>query len=257
MVRRHFGNSVPSKSGGVFIAELDLITGFASRLTYEEARRDPEWSYDGSSIFYLDEIKIGSGFYQQQLDGSGTERLVRSDGYQVDLSPGGKWLAFARGREIIAGDLYTLNLACGVEIALDTTQASAGRPDFSPDSRYIVYSRFPGTGPAVRPVDWPGFQLHTDMAAMPPKWAPDGKYIYFLNPQDGIYRVPVRMEPRFQPIGEPEKVLSTSGEVSFDIDATGDTLAVTAGSVDFTGNTFDFHSTLIWTQNWAQSLSKE
>ena len=97
--------------------------------------------------------------------------------------------------------------------------------------------------------------------AQHPMWAPDGKSLYFLVDGDGIYQVPVTTEPFFDVRGEPQRVVGTrsaGGSVWFDISPDGNTLVISASSIDadLLGEQKNY-STLVWWQNWAQSLSKD
>jgi len=109
----------------------------------------------------------------------------------------------------------------------------------------------PGT--AYSPIRYAG--------AKRPKWAPDGKSIYFIVSNDGIYQVPVTTDPIFRVLGEPVKIVSVTtgpGSEWFDISPDGNTLAITSTEVGIdTRETQKTYTTLMWWQNWAQSLEKD
>ncbi|GMQ81333.1 MAG: hypothetical protein BMS9Abin05_0764 [Rhodothermia bacterium] len=248
---------VSSATGESIIAEYDLDTEFASQLTFGDSRSDPKWSADGSTLYFSSLGSGSDGVYQRQAAGSGKERLIVPDGLQPNPSPDGKWLAFVRLSARSGADILAINLETGDEIALDTTQANTMYPDFSPGGRYVAFSYYPDPGIAVRSVGGNGYQIITDLTALYPKWSEDGKYIYYAVLEDGIYRVPVALKPGLQLLGGPERIVSVRGQsASFDIDPTGNYLIVTANEVDFRQPNVKSFSTLVWTQNWAQSLSE-
>ena len=112
----------------------------------------------------------------------------------------------------------------------------------------------PITGTAYGPIGHP--------QAVLPKWAPDGKSLYFMVWGDGIYRVPVTTEPIFRVLGEAERVVQVRGRGRinewFDISPDGNTLAITATSIGAeTPSEQKNYSTLVWWQNWAQTLKDE
>ena len=94
-----------------------------------------------------------------------------------------------------------------------------------------------------------------------PKWARDGKSIFFTVVGDGVYRIPVTTEPTFTVTGEAQKIVASrvnSEQFFIDISPDDKTLAITAYSVevDLRGGQKDYSTLMRW-QNWAQSLSKD
>jgi hypothetical protein len=184
--------------------------------------------------------------------------LVEGDAASPNLSRDGKWLSFVRD-----SDLFLYNLESESESVLDSTLGVQRDPDFSPDSKYVAFGvSGPGGGRIdVRSVDGTSKNTLNYPQAQLPKWAPDGKSLYFLVQGDGIYKVPVTTDPSFEVLGVPQKVVglqSSVGSVWFDISPDGNTLAMsgTSTDADLKGDGKNY-STLMWWRNWAQSLKDE
>ncbi len=210
------------------VSEYVLETGLFRRRTFGDARRDPDWSPDGSFLYFDGFGSSSPGIYRQAANVSGEEvRIIEGEAINPNLSPDGIWLAFSRDT-----DVFLHNLHSGNESVIDTTSGRQWHPDFSPDSRYIAFeSDVSGIWDvAIRPVSGTAYIPVSHPRARRPQWAPDGKSLYFLVLGDGIYRVPVTTEPSFDIRGEAQKVVDVRGirgTVWFDISPDGNTLAIT------------------------------
>lgn len=241
------------------VSEYDLESKIFMSRTFGDSRRDPDWSSDGSFIYFDGRNSQSQGIYKQAVDITGEEILVVDGNVgNPNLSPDGKWLAFHRD-----ADIYLYDFESGTESVVDSSAGNNWHPDFSPDSRYLAYeTNTSGTWQvAVRPIDGAAYSPLDHAGARRPKWAPDGKSLYFIVSNDGIYTVPVTSTPFFQILGDAEKIVSISGTLGnqwFDISPDGKTLAITANSVDVDVRVVQKnYSTIMWWQNWAQSLSKD
>jgi Tol biopolymer transport system component len=204
------------------------------------------------------------GIYQQQKNTPGEEvQVVSGNASNPHLSPNGNWLAFSR-----QDDIFIFDLQKETESLVDSLAGNQWFPSFSPDSRYIAYQSSSATDLQstyeiiVRPVFGTAYvSFGNPLSARRPVWGPDSKYIYFQVLDDGIYRVSITTEPFFQVIGDPEKIVSTGGETYsqyFDISPDGNTLVFTGDPNDTESRIgAKKYSTIVWWQNWAQSLSDE
>lgn len=241
------------------VSEYDLETGLFRRRTFGDVRRDPDWSHDGSFLYFDGWRSSSPGIYRQAVDVSGEQvRVIEGRAVSPNLSSDGNWLAFSRDT-----DVFLYNIQSGTETVVDSSAGNQNRPDFSPDNRYLAFETSASgkrdvavrlvTGTAYIPISYP--------RALRPKWAPDGKSLYFIVAGDGIYRVPITTEPFFDIRGEAQKVVDVRGSLNnvwFDISPDGNTLAITATSIatDRQGERKNY-SILMWWRNWAQSLSRD
>jgi len=239
--------------GSKFIASVDLEREFATRLTSGGDYEDPDWSFDGSSVYYSDP---SGKIYRRSADGSGAQEDISVNGMQVTTSPRGNTLSYIqRGFDRTHEVLLAYDLDAAEESVIDSTNSLKSRPTFSPDGQYIAFTHFPEAGIGARSIIDGVYQPLTELVGVRPIWSADGEYVYFGIHNNGIYRIPVSNESRLQVNGPPTKILSLVGSVSFDVDSTGDRLIVVASNVDFTRPNDQYSSTLLWKQNWAQSLS--
>lgn len=252
----HFdsGGSAPQ-----FVSEYNLETDIFTTRTFGDAnRRDPDWSANGSVLYYDGWRSESPGIYRQSIGISSSEdHVVEGNAIHPNLSRDGKWLSFMRD-----GDLFLYNLESKIETVLDSTQGSQRYPDFSPDSKYVAFEVLGNDYRTdVRSVDGTSSYTLGYPEARFPKWAPDGNSLYFFVQKDGIYNVPVTTDPSFEVRGEAKRIVglrSAVGTVFFDISPDGNTLAISATSIDanLQGEQKNY-STLMWWRNWAQSLSRE
>jgi len=243
-----------------FVGEFDLQSRVYTQKTFGTARRDPDWSSDGSSLFFDGTFSAIPGIFRQSVDTSVEETLlIEGIAANPNLSLDGKWLAFSRD-----SDIYLYDFESGIESVVDSSDSNQFHPDFSPDSRYISFETFmSGVWQiAVRPLDGSTYSPLSLTNSRRPKWASDGKSIYFHHfPLNAIYRVPVTTDPIFRVTGEAQKVVevqSTRNITWFDVSPDGKYLVIAGSEVgnDISRSTRNY-STLMWWQNWAQSLSKE
>jgi len=243
-----------------FVSEYDLEKKLFSRRTFEDSRRDPDWSADGSYIYFDGYRSQSLGIYKQSIDVTGEEILVvEGHAYNPNLSADGNWLAYGDDN-----DIWLYELESGIKSVVDSSSGEQHFPEFSPDSRYLAFQT-QATGVwevAVRPILGTAYVPIGYPRSGRPKWAPDGKSIYFSILGDGIYSVPVTTDPFFEVRGDAEKIVSVTGRFItsgwFDISPDGNTLAITGTLVNADTQVAEkTYSTIMWWRNWAQSLSKE
>jgi serine/threonine protein kinase/Tol biopolymer transport system component len=185
----HLALSVRELDGDVWV--LDIKREVMNRLTSTRAdERNPVWSGDSRSVFYMSDAGGSSTIYRIAADGSGApERLSSSDEFlvPVSLSPDGKTLVVYQLKTGTA--LYEIK-----SIALEgdrTPQPMFTLPFtdpsivFSPDGRWVAYAsnesgrlevyaqRFPTRNEA--PV-----QISSDGGSTP-VWRGDGREILYVD----------------------------------------------------------------------------
>jgi hypothetical protein len=77
--------------------------------------------------------------------------------------------------------------------------------------------------------------------------------MYFRAPGQGISRVAVNTDGGFRTVGEPESVVTAPYTAEFDVSPDGRYLAVAGTSVSLSAPSARV-ATIVWWQNWAQSL---
>ena len=188
--------AVQEESGNLWIYDL---SGAASRrrLTFGGSNNFPIWTRDGQRIIYSSNRDGGGAIYWQRADGNGpAERLTEPKQRIVvasSLSQDGKTLAFNdNGGD---PDIWMLHLDGDrkPQPLIEAKGSVQWRGSFSPDGRWIAYASdeskrqqiyvqpFPPTG-----AKW---QITTN-GGDSPLWSPDGKKLFYLEAQTGIYAQP-------------------------------------------------------------------
>jgi serine/threonine-protein kinase len=176
-------------SRDIWIKQLDH--GPFTRLTFSGQDRRPTWSPDGRMVAFVRDTLTGGDVYGKQADGSGpdmvlasTERLIQA----VEWSADGNWLILRtdnadEGR----GDILGVHLAGDNEVVpLVTSPYEELQPALSPDIRWIAYvSNESGQQEVyVRPFPETAsgrWQISIN-GGTHPRWAPDGRELYYLLP---------------------------------------------------------------------------
>lgn len=184
--------------------------GLIRQLTWNSGIREkmPHWTPDGKNIVYWSDEDGEEKLYQIPAEG-GKHSLITSDKrgwhFPALTSPDGKWVVYSN-EEL---ELVVVDLKNGKTRVIDTAGWEIREYSWSPDSRFIVYSRPEANGNNIVliwdsqtnniiPVTNDYFNSHS------PSFDPDGKYLYFLsdrisNPRlDGnefIYALDKRTKP--------------------------------------------------------------
>ena len=174
--------SVPAEHGPTF--DLTRSPGTAERW--------PSWSPDGTWVAYFSDR---SGEYELTLrraDGTGGERTVTHLGpgfrYHIFWSPDSTKIAFVdQSMAINVCDVKT-GAVKAIDHGIDLFEGGLERfrANWSPDSRYVVYSRDRDDRvSAVFLYDTEKSELHTLTTGFAenddPVFDPDGKYLYYLS----------------------------------------------------------------------------
>ncbi|MEM1092692.1 MAG: amidohydrolase, partial [Pseudomonadota bacterium] len=152
----------PDGSTLVFDMLGDLYTvplsgGEAKALTADIAwNMQPRFSPDGEQIVFVSDRNGGDNLWLMAADGTGEATELTSDRAQLfhnpAWSPDGQWLAARKGyvstRSIPAGEIWLVHAGGGgkglqvVErIGKQRAQKNIAEPAFSPDGRYLYYSK--------------------------------------------------------------------------------------------------------------------
>ena len=180
-----------SSSGEYDVWILDLERGTVDRLTTDQGRdSEPIWSPDSTRIAYHSGAQPGGpGIFIRRADGAGSvERLTTGTHLPVDWSADGKWIAYAdfgdRGISIA-----TVTGLMRVDIEGDHTPRvliKGGNGRVSPTENWVATTS-PTTGTDeiyVLPfTDSRGRTRISTDGGHNPKWAPDGKTLFYCRGQ--------------------------------------------------------------------------
>jgi eukaryotic-like serine/threonine-protein kinase len=170
-------------SSDIWVYNL-AATSAIRRLTNQGSNTRPIWTPDGERVTYASDRDGAWGIYWQKADGSDVaERLIEPmDGaslYPESWSPDMATLSYA----VVQGDwdLWTFSLSSGEsELFLDTANNEFGSV-FSPDGRWLAYSRtdFQPFRVQVQPFPPTGveFDVLQDGETWP-VWSPDGSALF-------------------------------------------------------------------------------
>ena len=191
-----------------------LPDGPLSRLTFDSTvQQRPRWSPDGRSVLYLT-ARYGNAYdlYQRPADGTGSEQpLIRGIPGLLDAAwtPDGKALVVRIGGQTgVERSLFLFRP--GVDTAPRPLVADAqwdeAAPAVSPDGRWLAYESnetgrkevyvrpFPGT-------DGGKWQVST-AGGHAPRWARNGRELFYVNLARELMAVPVPAAPPFAASGQ-------------------------------------------------------
>jgi len=212
------GSGTGAGALNVWIKQLDR--GPFTRISFGGADRRPVWSPDGKMVAFVRDTMGTSVVMGRYADGSRPDTvLVHIDrqAQEVDWSRDGKWIVVRTDNGSAgAGDLV------GVRTSGDTTPVplvsgpyTELNPAVSPDGRWLAYaSNESGQNEVfVRPfpnTNGGRWQVSTGGGYMP-RWAPDGKALYFIEPASArLMVVPVTTNPTFA-TGDARTLFSAAG----------------------------------------------
>ena len=200
----------------IWVKELD--DGPLSRLTFHDATdRRPQWSRDGSRIFYTSDriTGLGSNHYDlwiQPSDGTGVPEMfldLEASVLEARLTPDERVFVLRLGG--LSGAVGVRDLV-GLEVGFSESFPVATEPydekgvALSPDGRWVAYeSTETGRDEIyVRPFpDAEGgkWQVSTG-GGFNPKWSPDGDEIFFVDGNFSMVVAEVRTEGTTLRVGE-------------------------------------------------------
>jgi len=232
------------------------------QLTFDDLSRGPLFTSDDSELFFsLLEDTTLHVVSLPTTPGSGAElKSVIENAIQAEISPDGKWMASVsldpKKRDTI---LLLIDLETDLVVWADSSEDRVWSPSFSPDSRFVAFGTTidQQSQYVIRPVSGSARYPLTSIQQADDKirWLESGGYLYY-EVDAGIGRIPVRTQPTFNILGDPELILPLGNRRGWDIGSDGNTIVVVTANVDVQETSLT-ESKIYWYQNWSDHLKRE
>jgi serine/threonine protein kinase/Tol biopolymer transport system component len=222
-----FDRQPPASAVDVWI--LDLQRGVTSRLTFAKTAADaPLWSPDGHYVAFASLQELGVGIYRRASNLTGAEELVLKRDVSTGILPSdwsadGKYLIYDLATPRGKLDEWVLPVG-GKPMELLHEPYAESQGQFSPDGKWLAYVSDESGSPQIYVQSFPalGAKLQVSSAGgMQPRWARDGKELYYLAPDGKLMAAAVSTEGTFEVRGT-EALFATT----LDTTATRQTYAV-------------------------------
>jgi tricorn protease len=216
------------RAGNADIYLVPSTGGTPARLTWHSAWDSPEcWERDGRGLLFTSyRDTLEANLYRVSVDGGLPRRILYDRGYNVAVSPDGRWIAYVRGRTpwwrqhyqgSAARDIWVREIDGGTSYRIVHSRHNDDRPMWSADGSTIYFLSeradsvgniwkvevdMPGPGEDRSPVVTDGpFQVtfHDHDGAQMPKISEDGTLIAYEY-DAGVWTLAV-------PDGEPSEVV--------------------------------------------------
>ncbi len=208
----------------------DLQSGSAKRFTFDPAIDAlPVWSPDGSRLIFASSRQQVFKLFIKNADGAQEENLVArtdTDNFSNDWSRDGKYVLFTQGR-----DLWFVTFPLLKSSLFLKAPATLKNGKFSPDGKWVAYNSNESGKWEILVTSFPEAQGKWQVSTgggEQPRWAGDGKEIFFLSPEGKIMAVPVKAEAGFDagaPVAlfqaSPRESVALSDQVRYDVDRNG------------------------------------
>jgi Tol biopolymer transport system component len=191
----------------------DLERSTRTRFTFKEGNQvAPEWTPDGSRILYQDSRT--DTIMVRSADGTGAPTRV-AKGREPSVSSEGRYLLYDIQAGSTQEDIWYLDREDerGEPQLFLATPARDYRPRFSPDGNYVAYASDESGDFDIYLKRFPGgegkWQVSTNGGDRP-RWARDGRSIYYQQDNCDLMEVSVTFEPALT-LGTPRMVVDCVG----------------------------------------------
>jgi serine/threonine protein kinase/Tol biopolymer transport system component len=222
---------------------FDVAREVGERLTFgPEDDFGPNWSADGSRIFFSSRRGGGIHLFEKPSRGSMAETLVREDDlgkFNPHPSPDGQHLVYVAGGGIIArSDIWVASRSADASTKpfLETPFIES-QPQFSPDGRWVAFMSNKSGRPEVYVTSFPLGESETLVSAAGgslPRWSRNTREIFYLAPDGMLTVVDVQLSGERLEIGPPRRLFairSRPGRLDafpYDLSPAGDRILVNA-----------------------------
>jgi eukaryotic-like serine/threonine-protein kinase len=173
----------------------DLDRGTPMRLTFDDAAKySPLWSRDGATLFMGAETR-DQNIVKRPADGSGKPEIVLTgrNAEPLDFSRDASWMLLSMQNEKTVDDLLRFDLATKKVTPVLASPFAEYDAALSPDDRFVAYvSDRSGTEEVyVSPVAGEGLWQVSSAGGVVPRWHPNGRELFYLQPPDRLMSVDV------------------------------------------------------------------
>jgi Tol biopolymer transport system component len=220
---RRIAAELVTSRGGFDVGVVDPATGALARLTSDGQSRNPVWSPDGRTVYYVS-ARTGAGMiWRQPADGTGTPESLAAVGVGALLSPSrdGRWLAVLDGRALRGYDLVA-----GALRDVATEAAWAEHLALSPDGRWVAYTTTEGGRRRVVARPFPGGGAPVPLTLEEggePVWSADGRTLFYLATREQLRSMSLaagpalRVTARRDEVSGPWFALSAGSRQHYDV----------------------------------------
>lgn len=195
---------------------VDLVRGSVNKI---RAATYPVWTSDGKYLAVRDNTPPGTGLSWYRADGAGERQRIYSSENNVTaygFSADGKELVFMANSAATHQDLFALPLdltdrehpKAGTPRVLVQTAATEVFPTLSPDGKWLAYGSNESGRVEVYVKPYPSgsgrWQVSTNGGAAP-LWAPNGRALYFLSPDNHIMTAEITPQSDSIAHGQPKQ----------------------------------------------------
>ena len=203
--RLAMGVGLASGALGIWIKQLER--GPFTRLTFGGQDRRPAWSPDGREVAFIRDSFTRSSVFARQADGSTPDRLAGRLPVQVQevaWSPDGRWLVLRTDNGGPgAGELIGLRTGGDTTpVPLVASPFTELHPAVSPDGRWIAFTSNESGANEIYVRPFPsttsGRWQVSNGGGVQPRWAADGRELFFLDGASRLVAARVRSAPGFE-----------------------------------------------------------
>ena len=184
---------------------LTRATRQVLRITHDGHSRSPEWSPDGSRVFWIRVDDSSATLLSQSADGSGQPQIIpaapKRSLHRFQVAPSGKFIAMAVG-PTRRHDLILIPLdGTSENRQITKTDGDEVQPVVSPDGKWIAYASNEGSNRFevfISSIENPATRIQVSSeGATAPMWMADGKTLVFCTATH-VVAAELRFTPRIE-----------------------------------------------------------